>query len=385
LKYQHKNQRGFTLIEVLIGVIIALIGIVAMFKVQDNWTRQKRSISSGGDAHIAGTISAFQLERDLRNAGMGFSNSAFMGCTISAVDGARSFSFTLAPVLITNGASGAPDSIAILSGNADTPTTVYQVAGSSTTTTDLKDVYAGLPNGELILLATPGTTPVCRLLEISDQDPNTNSRSIGHDGGNYTRTTKPPVNRTDCTGSASPWSCPVRYTPGLPALASPYSSAPPTYGELRSLGDDPRLNIWAVAAGRNVLTRTDLMHTATAGDVGDGVANLQAQYGLDTNGDGIVDSWVDSTTSWSQIRMVRFALLVRGENYEKDNVNLDTTVSPAVDRVPTWAGGDFVMTNLDGTADSGATNLGVNNWRNYRYNVFEVTVSLRNMIWTHSS
>jgi hypothetical protein len=40
------------------------------------------------------------------------------------------------------------------------------------------------------------------------------------------------------------------------------------------------------------------------------------------------------------------------------------------------------MTNVDKTTDSNPTGaLATNNWRNYRYNVFEVTVPLRNMIW----
>jgi type IV pilus assembly protein PilW len=39
------------------------------------------------------------------------------------------------------------------------------------------------------------------------------------------------------------------------------------------------------------------------------------------------------------------------------------------------------MTNVDGTADSDPTGANaVNNWRNYRYNVYEAVVPLRNTI-----
>jgi len=41
------------------------------------------------------------------------------------------------------------------------------------------------------------------------------------------------------------------------------------------------------------------------------------------------------------------------------------------------------MTNVDGTPDSDpgdATKGDVNNWRNYRYNVFEAVVPLRNAL-----
>ncbi len=42
------------------------------------------------------------------------------------------------------------------------------------------------------------------------------------------------------------------------------------------------------------------------------------------------------------------------------------------------------MTNLDGTADSFAgapNNPDPNNWRFYRYRVYEKVIPLRNMIW----
>lgn len=53
--------------------------------------------------------------------------------------------------------------------------------------------------------------------------------------------------------------------------------------------------------------------------------------------------------------------------------------------IPKWAGGTFVMRNIDGSQDSGATAVNgenaANNWRNYRYRVYESVVPLRNIIW----
>ena len=62
------------------------------------------------------------------------------------------------------------------------------------------------------------------------------------------------------------------------------------------------------------------------------VVNLKAQYGLDTDNDGIVDTWQDATGGvWSaanlpnqplatlrQIRAVRIAIVTRSAQYEKD-------------------------------------------------------------------
>ena len=65
-------------------------------------------------------------------------------------------------------------------------------------------------------------------------------------------------------------------------------------------------------------------------------------------------------------------LLARGQQWERDKV---TNVAPR------WSAGTFTMTNVDGTADSDPTGAGaVNNWRHYRYNVYEAVVPLRNTI-----
>jgi type IV pilus assembly protein PilW len=115
----------------------------------------------------------------------------------------------------------------------------------------------------------------------------------------------------------------------------------------------------------------------------DGIIQLQAQYGHDTDGDGAVDVWnttspaAGNTTDWSRVIALRVAVLARSGQFEKTAV---TTTAP------TWVDGGgvataFTMTNVDGTADSGAGSLGPNNWRNYRYKAFETTIPIRNLIW----
>lgn len=349
-----KSQGGFTLIEVLVGVALALIGMVAMFQVQDNWTRQKRSISSGGDAHIAGTVAAFHLERDLRNGGMGFGNSALLGCNVLAFDnnrtGVKTFSFPLIPVRIVQGAAGAPDQVHVLYGNAEAPSSTYTVLSTNETATMLQN-RGGLALGETVVVATAAG---CRLAEISGNT-NADGQTVDHGSAAYMRNG---VSITPRYNSAAP----------LGVVAT-------TNGTVHVLGRAPRLDVWAVRS-RIALTRFNALNAETAGDVGDGVVDLQAQYGLDADGDTRIDTWQDADpANWTQLRMIRFGILVRGESYEKEAV---TTANPA------WLGGNFTMTNVDGTADSGLANLGVNNWRNYRYNVFEVAVPLRNMIWINA-
>jgi len=49
-------QRGFTLVEVLVGMAVALIGMVMMFQSMQVWDARKRTTAGGSDAQVAGSI-----------------------------------------------------------------------------------------------------------------------------------------------------------------------------------------------------------------------------------------------------------------------------------------------------------------------------------------
>lgn len=67
---------GFSLVEVLVGVVIGLIGILVMFQLLTVSQAQRRTTTSGGDAQQSGMISLYLLERDLRQAGYGIKSLA---------------------------------------------------------------------------------------------------------------------------------------------------------------------------------------------------------------------------------------------------------------------------------------------------------------------
>src|SRR4051812_23894850 len=64
---------GFTLIEILVGVIIGLLGTLIIFQVFAVSEGQKRTTTAGGDAQQNGAFSLYALEHDIRNAGGGIS------------------------------------------------------------------------------------------------------------------------------------------------------------------------------------------------------------------------------------------------------------------------------------------------------------------------
>jgi type IV pilus assembly protein PilW len=147
----------------------------------------------------------------------------------------------------------------------------------------------------------------------------------------------------------------------------------------------------SVPDGRT-LTRLELFGGGPAVQVAEGVVSLKAQYGVDINNDCRVDNteWtvVPPAADWTQLLAIRIAVLVRGRQFERSGDSGSTVAAPVTAATPPWAGSagpqanPFVMTNVDGTPDAfGPANPDPNNWRYYRYRVYERVIPLRNMIW----
>jgi len=351
------RERGLSLVEILVGMLIGMIGIIVIFQMLSAAEERKRSTASGTDAQITGAVALQTLERDIRLSGYGFSTSAYIGCTVDAYDAGRpggSFNFTLAPVQITQGAAGAPDTITTLWGNSPLFVT-SQTFSSSTNTSKRTASRSGVQKGDLVVIANPTS---CALLEITDNT-NGDGVTVDHAAGSY----------TNAAGS----SVLSRHNPasGIAGYMS---------GFFYDLGNSPRRNVWVLRNQKTLTVTNDLLYVDTNGDgandwleVSDGVIDLQADYGIDGNGDGKISGSEWTTTnpgSWSDVRAVRVALLLRSGQYERSQV---TTAAP------TWAGGSFVMNNIDGTPDTNPASD--NNWRNYRYRVYQTVIPLRNMLW----
>lgn len=352
-----RPERGFSLMEVMVGVAIGLIGMVVIFQVLEVWDARKRTTSSGSDAQIAGAIAMFNMERDIRQAGFGFGNATFMGCTVAAYNSARTpqnFTFVLSPVRIIDGAAGAPDQIVTLYGNSPFFTS-SQTYSLSSATAKKSAGNASYQPGELVIAADAGGN--CALVEVTV---NGSASGLGALSGWVQHTTTPYTNYLS-TPNVTP-------TRNDPAGTAGFSS-----GALYNLGPAPRLNTWQIQANNSLAWSDGLQATTSWSEVAEGIVNLQAQYGVDANNDNMIDSteWtITAPGNWSTVRAIRVAILARSQQYEKTAVTSTT---------PSWSGGAFVMNNLDGTPDSTPDNA--NDWRHYRYRVFEQVIPLRNMIW----
>ena len=371
------RRAGFTLVEVLVGMVIALIGMVMMFQAMSSWDARKRTTSSGSDAQISGSIGMFMLERDLKLAGYGFGNAAAMGCTVSANDTSRPapglFTFSMAPVAITDGAAGAPDTLAVLYGSGTTMSSSQTFSNLSATSIRLNN-RTGMQRGDL-LVAADGGNVLCGLFEVTgDADPDGISIDIGTAAyTNYVNNQNVQATTTLAAGPLALLQAKFLNNSGVPRYNNNTTKTVGVSGAAFNLGTAPRLNVWSIANRRSLVFANTLANQLTATEVADGIVNLQAEYGVDANLDNVIDAgeWsAAAPADWTRLRSIRIGLLARSQQFERLVVTANA---------PLWAGGAFVMTNLDGTADTNPGNA--NDWRHYRYRVYDVVIPLRNMLW----
>lgn len=101
-----KLQAGFSLVDIMVGMVIALLGVIIIFQVFSVSESVKRTTTSGGEALQNGATSLFSLERSIKQAGYGIFSS-------TNVAPLPSDPVTTAPVLITPGAANGSDTIVL--------------------------------------------------------------------------------------------------------------------------------------------------------------------------------------------------------------------------------------------------------------------------------
>ncbi len=366
-KAKHRNSElGFTLVELLIGMAIALIGLLVMSTVMMAANQQKKTTASGADAQTSGAIASYTIERDLRMAGYAINFTGLLGCKIHAYDEgttpAREFDFNLLPVVITPGVGGGPDTIEITYADSDVGFNAPRLTQTHNgNNANYKvDNRFGFHEGNLVIVSEPGNDSDgdgqddCTLAQVTGV-PGTPGQTdnIIHNSGQYT--------------NAAGQNVPARYN--KPAgLGIPYS----TNARIYNIGDLPGNRIYAIDTVNNQLTfRNTLLSTATVA-IGENIVMLRAWYAKDTNGDGAIDLYDQvlpaSSTQWDQVIGVRFAVVARSHNRESE------AVSPA--SLELWP-----SAVLNGVTFTGPTMALTDEQRLYRYKIFQTLVPLRNQIW----
>lgn len=368
---------GFSLIELLVAIVIGLLGSLAIMQIFVGSEAGKRAAGSLVDSQSGGLVALFAIERDLQQAGLGFTNLAALGCNVRS-SGAFN-SKPLQPVtIIPAGAAisaasnlwGIPpgdagsDMIAVAYGDASAMVEgalVSVAAAPAATTYRLSSIW-GINVSDYLLLAEAGQD--CTLTRAVATDAVNSDLTVDHGGA-------------------------VAYS---------------TSGFAMHLGRAPQLVVYAVRNG--ALTRCDFLasNCSNAAQVGDTtvwvpVANdvvaLVAQYGVDTGApvDLAADAYCKSrlvvagacpdpdtgatapgnltlaqparACDWARIPIVQLALVTRSGQFEKEEVSPATlTLWPTSAVAPTTTGPVWMVPD-----------------RHYRYSVTRGATALRNAIW----
>lgn len=379
---QHKNLpcRGFSLIELLVALAIAMIGTIAIMQVYVRGESGKRATGSLGEAQSGAMVALYQIEREMQRAGLGFLNPHVLGCNIRS---------NLASAL--NNRYLQPVSIVPAGASTGHVTNLWGIppgdAGS-----DMLVVVAGdggtLIEGSRLALDTSAGATLLRLNNVRGIVAG-DFLLVGETGSDctLTRATIPPA------------------LSGEVYIDYPTVTAYTDQAIVMHMGEAPLFAAYAVRNG--TLTRCDfaISNCADAGATNDPmvwtpVANdvvaLVAQYGFDTsapNPDGVVDVYCKTRVpqggacpnpdtglgdapgsdpsqtvragDWSRIAIVQIAVVTRSGQAEKDPVSPATLkLWPDSAVSPTTTGPDWNVPD-----------------QNYRYRIARTAVALRNVIW----
>jgi type IV pilus assembly protein PilW len=339
-------QRGFGLVELMVSTVLGMLVVLVFFQVFQLNEGQKRTTTAGNDAQESASYGIFLLGRDLSIGGNGIASSA------TALDGCALL--RPGPAVITAGATdNAPDAVTVFFGGSGSLSTPVALLGNATIPTSPNTYQVGSPVGfspNDVVAAVQGTT--CTLSTVNA-------------GG---------IAVAPATGIAT-----ITHTPIAGNVATTYSAV---LASLVNLGQAASLGriVYSVDPTHSTLQRQDLLAAngfanGPVSPVVSDVVNLKAQFGLDTDNDGAVDTWQAATGPWSsanlpvqplaklqQIRAVRVAVVARSVQYEKDPI----TPGPLL-----MFDGAVSMTL---TADQ----------QHYRYKILETIVPLRNAVWNAS-
>lgn len=346
------RNSGFSLVEILVGLAIGILGMVVMVQMFSVTEAGKRTTGGSDDAQTTGAIAMYSLERDIRQSGYSVTNIRLIGCNVQLPTGVTLNGF--APVTINHASVPAGD---------PSTDTIVTVTGTNNS----------MQEGDGIVTQPAATFPRTYTVQTIA------SHTVGDQVIAEVSTTGPvaPCNlRMEPITSITAGTSNVNVATGLAGANNGY---------LFNMGT-PR--IFAYAIRNTKLTQCDFMvsdctSSAKVGDetvwqpVASNIVSMRAQYGRDSTPaamDAIIDVFDQSTPTYdaattacnfSRIFSVRLALVARNQSYDKTEGGVTTTA-------PTWMGSSTHAISLENEDE----------WKQYRYKVFQTVIPLRNVIAT---
>ena len=353
--HSSETQSGFSLIEILVGLVISLLVTLVIMQVFSVFEGQKRSTTGTADAQTNGNIGLYNVQRDVQLAGYGLpvfakTDSPLLCTTPSATAN------SLSPIIILDGGT-ASDSVSVR--------------------------YGSTPLGGVPVVIASAPTPTSAPMAVTVQN------NMGCAAGDTALITS----GTSCVlveGAAGVGG--VRSITGTTNITLRDGAGVATGASIACLGSW-RTYTYAVNSLKQ-LTRsvTENGTTSTLPNVAE-IVNLQAQYGVSaTATNNQVVQWVDAAgATWgptitpanrNRIKAVRIAIVARNGLLEKEDVT--TACSSTTTANPTGLCA-WDATSANPTIASPAPTIdlsSITDWQKYRYRVFETIIPIRSMIWS---
>lgn len=374
---RHASQRGFGLVELMVGMVIGLVVTAVIYQVVSTFEGVKRSTTSAAGAQVDAAFSLAAIERDVRAAGWGMPSADIIRCTAYQTyhDDGTAFGpvpgFPQTPVRIVDGgnAPGASDSITVLwasSVRANVANLLLQNVQANppaTPTAELQPTSGVAVSGIGGFAWLTDDSGVCMLVRVTGSVPNPLVPAtvlLTHAPGTGTPA-MPNYNATGAYMSGQGWVTNFNLNPRL------YDLGTLTQRTYRVVG--------------GTLESQDFFSSSAVTELATDVVALKAQYGVSDAGQQNVSAWVSATNgasgNWAtptlldfkRIKAIRLAVVVRSPLRERPGaggVCAVTTAAPV-----TWPGGPVI--DLSNDPD----------WQCYRYRVFETIVPLRNVLWAN--
>lgn len=282
-------QAGVTLVELLVAVLVGSALVMAITSIVMRSEAGRRGLTATNDSSQNAAFVSFALDRTLRSAGSGFSQAwrQAYGCRVLAARNGtrvlpRSSAFPapfaslpqtlrLAPVLVHAGAgTGGSDVLAVATGASGLGEAPLAVLAGSVTGTQLRVASTvGLRARDLVLVLQDANN--CMVQQVVDGFAGGATQALDF-GGTYASSTINSV-QLDSLGVHTP------------AFVAPLGN---------TQGNTPALQLLGVAANATLVSydalRVDGSDSVTP--IADSVVDMRARYGVDSNGDGRIDTWV---------------------------------------------------------------------------------------------
>ena len=366
------HQRGFTLIELMVGLVLGLLTLLVITQVLLFAEGKRRTLTMGSDAQVNGALALYAIQRDIQMAGYGaVASPDALGCPVKGQYdvGGSSVGFTLAPVVIGVGVDGAPDTVKVLQGQTpgvSVPMLLTENHLQGSAFFIVKSSF-GVTAGDLMIAVPPlqSETNWCTLFNVTN------------DAGNILTAigpTRVPIGIG--IGIGGKWNQVAAVPAGGYAAGSYLLNMGSLISRTYAINDLYNLTLGELSPIDGTVQTQELYPQ---------IVSLKAMYGKDTDADSAVDTY-DTTTpatsaDWQKVLSIRIAVVARSNQYEKNEVTATA---------PLWNVGDLgaasAVTGFTNCSDATTRCLPIKvsqvaDWKHYRYKVYDTVVPLRNVLW----